>query len=188
MSILASFVVPLGVSTVTNPAWPSGVALIGLAVLVAFIGVFGLVLRLDEVPWVAWSGVAASGIAGVVAIGWLAALGVLLSGPGVTWGMASEQMGLFRWSALVMASGFALGYLAVGTAHWREAGPHRRSGRLLVIGGVAFLVPVAVELLRPISGVHVPGWLLFAVLGFVALDTLFVGRLLHASLLRRCRQ
>lgn len=180
-TMLASFVVPIGLSAVTDLAWLAGLALVGLAVVGVAVGVHGMYLRLDVPSPAARIGTAAASIAGVVAAGWLVAIAVVVAGAGLAGTAVPRPMGLFRWTALAMASGFALGYVLVGAAHARGAGPHRRAGQLMAVGGVALLLPVVVALVGPAFAVRTPGWLLFPVLGFVALDTLVVGRLGRTS-------
>lgn len=84
-------------------------------------------------------------------------------------------MRVFVLVGLLMAGGFSLGFLTLGVAIWRTEPASRTGGGLLIVGGGALLVLVAVELLGPQFGVNATPWLLFPVIGGLGLDTVVVG-------------
>lgn len=179
--LLASLVVPIGLSAVTDLAWTAGLGLVALAVLAAAAGVTGLSLRLDRRAPLARTGALAAAAAATVAVGLLVAVGLVVAGVSVRAIAGSDPMGTFRWVALAMAGGTALGFLLVGVASRRQPTAPRRVGPLLALGGVGLLIPGLVELAGPLVGTTTPAWLLFAVIGLVVTVSLAVGRALRAG-------
>lgn len=179
--IIASVVVPVVLKTVTDLAWTSGLALIGLAIVAVSVGVFGTSRRLGTGSPIVAFGIVAAGIAGLAAAGLVIAVSLVATGVGLGVLSVPRFMGLFRLTALVMAAGVGLGYLFVGAGAWRDDAVGRRLAQLMVAGGTALLIPVVIALLGPIVAFQLSGWLLFGVLGLVALDTLAIGWLLQES-------
>ena len=173
---LASLVVPVGLDPVIDWSWVSGIVLIALAVVSVAVGLFGLYPQVnDRTPKLALAGVVAATVAGIAALGLIVLAGIAV-GNKVDLGLAvANSMRVFVLVGLLMAGGFSLGLLLFGVAIWQTEGAVRTIGGLLVFGGGALLVPVAVELLGLPFGVNVPPWLLFPVIVGLALDTLAVG-------------
>lgn len=174
--ILASLVVPVGLNSVTDWSWVSGLVLIALAVVSVAVGLFGLYPRVnDRTPRLALAGVGAASVAGVAALGLIVLAGIAVGNKtdlGLTVG---NPMRVFVLVGLLMAGGFSLGLLLFGVAIWQTEGAARTVGGLLIFGGGALLAPVAVELLGLPFGVNAPPWLVFPVIVGLALDTVAVG-------------
>lgn len=174
--IIASLVVPVGLDALTDRSWAAGLVLMGLAIGAVSVGLLGLYPRVSaRAPGVALGGVVAATVAGVAALGVIALVGVALVGEVVLGTSVPEPMGVFAVLGLSMAGGFSLGLLLFGIASWRSERPSRAVGGLLFGGGTVLLVPVVVELVGPAYGIETPAWLLFAVIGVVALDSLAIG-------------
>lgn len=174
--ILASLIVPIGLEALTDWSWASGLVLIGLAVLTVSVGLLGLYPQVnDRTPRLALAGAGAATVAGVAALGLVALVGIAVGGEFVTVLTVSEPMSAFTLLGLSMASGFSLGLLLFGIATWQTEVPSRTVGGLLMAGGLSLLFPVVVEFLGPTFGVNTPPWLLFPVIGGVALDTMVIG-------------
>lgn len=174
--ILASLVVPVGLEPLTDWSWAAGLVLIGLAVTTISVGLIGLYPRVnDRVPGVALAGVGAAAVAGVAALGLIALVGFALVGEVVLGTTVSEPMGVFAVLSLSMAGGFSLGLLLFGVASWRTGTPSMTVGALLFAGGIALLAPVVIELIGLRFGMDTPAWLLFPVIGAIALDALAIG-------------
>ena len=174
--ILASLVVPIGLETVTDWSWASGLVSIGLAVVAVSVGLFGLYPQVnDRTPKLALAGVGAATVAGVAAVGLLALVGTAVGGEVVAGLTIREPMSAFTLVGLAMAGGFSLGFLLFGVAVWRTESPSRTVGGLLTAGGVALLAPVVVEVLDLTFGMNAPRWLLFPVIGSLAVDTVAIG-------------
>lgn len=174
--ILVSLIVPIGLEARTDWSWVSGLALIGLAVVTVSVGLLGLYPQVnDRTPRLALAGAGAATVAGAAALGLIALVGVALGSEIVDGFTVSEPMRVFALLGLSMAGGFSLGLLLFGVATWQTEIPSRTVGILLIAGGVALLAPVVVEFLGLAFGVNTPLWLLFPVIGGVALDTVVIG-------------
>ena len=174
--ILASLIVPIGLEALTDWSWASGLVLIGLAVVTVSVGLLGLYPRVnDRTPRLALAGVGATTVAGVAALGLIALVGVAVGGEFVAMPSIAEPMSVFTLLGLSMASGSSLGLLLFGIATWQTEVPSRTVGGLLMAGGLSLLFPVVVELLCLTFGVNTPPWLLFPVIGGIALDTMVIG-------------
>ena len=180
--MVASFIVPVGLSSVTDWAWASGILLVGLAVVAVAVGLFGLYPQINErASRVAFTGAIFAGIAGIAALSLIAVLGIVLVAEiGLSMSI-SKPMDFFVMVALSMAGGFSLGFLLFGVAARRSDGLSRSVGQLLVVGGLLLLAPVIVEILGLVYSVTTPPWVLFPILGVVALDTLTVGYVLSGG-------
>lgn len=177
--VLGSLVAPIVLGALTERSWVAGLVLVSLAVLTASVGLLGLYPRVnDRAPRSALAGAGAATVAGVAALGLLALVGVALVGEVLVGRSVSDPGGAFALLGLSMAGGFALGLLLFGVATRRTGTPSRAVGGLLTAGGAALLVPVVVELLGPALGVSTPPWLLFPVIGGVAVDAALIGYVL----------
>lgn len=174
--ILASLIAPIGLEVVTELSWVAGLALIGLAVATVSVGMLGLYPWVnDRTPRLALAGAGAATVAGLAALGLIALAGIAVGSEFVAGLTISDPMSVFAGLGLLMAGGFALGFLLFGIATWRIAAPSRTIGGLLFAGGVALLAPVVIELLGLALGVNTPPWLLFPIIVGVALDTAVIG-------------
>lgn len=174
--LLASLIVPVGLQSSTELAWLSGIVLAGLAVVSVGVGLLGLYPGgRDHAPRLALAGTigaAASGIAGLIL---LASSGLTFATHALSSVEFAVGMRTFAALALTMAGGYAAGFLLLGLAVLRSDYPPGRTGHLLAGGGVLLLVPVVGELLRLWIGIGPPPWILFPVLGSVAIATVAVG-------------
>lgn len=174
--ILASFIIPSLLAPLTDWAWASGLLLIGFAILAVTAGLFGLYPQTTEqAPGVAVTGALFASLAASASISLIAGVGVILfaqMGLGTT---ASRPGELFVIIALLMVSGFALGLLFMGVAARRTASLSRNVGQLLVGGGLLLLLPVVIETVGLVSSIRTPPWLLFPIIGVVAIDMLAIG-------------
>jgi hypothetical protein len=177
--LVASFFVPVGLSTVTGWAWATGIVLAGLAVVAVAVGLLGLYPQVNErAPRVAFAGALFAVITGITALSLIVTLGVALVAE-IGLGMnVPRPTAVFIVVALVMANGFALGFLLFGVGTRRTDTVPRNVSHLLVVGGVLLLAPVLVETLGFVYPVTTPPWVLFPILGLVALDSLIVGYIL----------
>ena len=165
LSLLASLLVPVGLGAFAEWSWLAGIVLVGLGVLAVALGLLGLYSRTkDRSPRLATAGV------------------VLLALSGLTTGAMAlsniefaVSMQPFAAIAITMASGYAIGFPSFGIIGQRSDAPSGRTGPLLTGGGVLMLVPVIGALLQLGLGVDLPPWLLFPILGLVAIDTVAVG-------------
>lgn len=174
--ILASLIVPIGLEALTDWSWAWGIVLIGLAVVTVSVGLLGLYPQVkDRTPRLALAGAGAATLAGAAALGLIALVGIAVGSEFAVGLTVSEPTSVFALLGLSTAGGFSLGLLLFGVATWQTAAPSRTVGGLLIAGGVALLAPVVVELLGPAFGVNTPPWLLFPVIGGVALDTAAIG-------------
>ena len=178
--ILASLAVPAALGLVTDRAWVAGLLLVGVAVVSVAAGLAGLYSDVsDQVPRLAVLGIGAATIAGLGALGLIAL--VVLGLAGQTLGVTlADPMGVFSALGLAMAGGFALGFLLFGFASWFADRPSRTVAGLLLLGGMALITPVGIEVLGLTMGIETPPWVLFPVIGLVALDAIAVGYLLRA--------
>lgn len=181
-SFLASLFVPIGLHPFTDSAWLAGILLVGLAVVTAALGLLGLYSgRRDRDSHLSIAGAAAAISAGTSGMALLALSGltaVAIAVPAVEFAVG---MGLFAATALVMAGGYALGFLAFGIGGLRSSSMRKRSALLLVGGGALLLVPIGGALLRLGLGVNLPPGVLFPILGVVAIDTVAVGLSLRSG-------
>lgn len=178
--VLLSLVVPVGLEVFTEMAWAAGIVLIGLAVLSVSIGLAGLYPQVtNRAPRLALAGVGAAVVAGIAALGLIALVGVALVGEVASGLSLSEPMSVFTALILSMTSGFAVGFLLFGIASWKSGTPSRTVAGLLIVGGVALLAPVGVELSGLVFDTETPVWLLLSVLGLIALDILAIGHTLR---------
>lgn len=176
LSLLASLLLPVGLGAFAEWAWLAGIVLVGLGVLAVALGLLGLYSRTkDRSPRLATAGAVTAVVAGtaglvLLTLSGLTAGAMVLSSIEFTVGMQS-----FAAIAITMAGGYALGFLSFGILALRSDAPSDRTGLLLTGGGVLMLVPVIGALLQLGFGVDQPPWLLFPVLGLVAIDTVAVG-------------
>ncbi|WP_143423303.1 hypothetical protein [Halegenticoccus soli] len=174
--ILASLVVPVGLEPLTDLSWVSGLVLIALAVVSVAAGLVGLYPRVNNrTPKLALAGVGAATVAGVAALGLVGLTGVAVWNEFDFGLIVANPMRVFMLVGLLIAGGFSLSLLLFGAAVWKTESSSRTVGGLLIVGGGALLAPVAVELLGLLFEVNAPAWLLFPVIGGLALDTAAVG-------------
>lgn len=166
----------------TDWAWAPGILLAGLAVVTVAVGLLGLYPQVnDRTPRIAFTGALFTGIAGVAGLSLVVSLGIALVAE-VGLGMSAPRpIGVFVMVALVMASGFALGFLLFGVGTRRTDTVPRTVSHLLVLGGVLLLAPVLLKIRGFVSPVTTPPWVLFPILGTVALVTLVVGYVLSSG-------
>lgn len=174
--LLASLLAPIGLMPLTEWSWLVGILLVGLVAVVAGLGLAGLYprTRAGSHP-LAFIGVVSgvcAGVAGLVlvALSGLSVGSILRSGSTISLGT-----GMFSALAFTVAAGYALGFLLSGLGAIRSAMVPDRTGYLLTGGGAFLLIPVVGELIRLVFGVGLPPWVIFPVVGVVALDTLAVG-------------
>lgn len=174
--MIASFVVPVGISAVTDWAWASGILLIGFAIIAVVVGLFGLYRQTSKrTPRVAVTGALFAGIAASAALGLIAGLCIVLVAELGLRLSVPRPTGMLVMIALTMAGGFSLAFLLFGIAARKAANIPRHTGLLLVGGGVLLLLPVIVETLGLVYSVGTPPWLLFPILGVLAIDMLVIG-------------
>jgi hypothetical protein len=182
--LIASTLLPVALQPVTDWAWVSGIVLVGMAVLAVPTGLFGLYSSVSErAPHLATLGVLSATVAGAAALG-LIAMGVAaLVGEGTLGMNLGKPVGIFVGVSLIMAGGFSFGFLSLGAAGWRTGDLSRITSYILLIGGVALLIPIIGEVLRRGFGVEtgIPSWSFLPALGLIALDTLALGFHLQGS-------
>lgn len=175
-SLLASLLVPIGLATIAEWSWLAGIVLVGLGVVAVALGLLGLYSRTtDRSPRLAAAGAVSAvvvGTAGLVllVLSGLTAGAMVLSSIEFSVGMQS-----FAAITITMAGGYALGLLSFGILALRSDSPSGRTGLLLTGGGVLMLAPVIGALLQLGFGVHQPPWILFPILGLIAIDTVAFG-------------
>ena len=174
--LVASALVPIGLASITEWSWVSGLVLVGSSVVAIGVGLLGTFPQVrDQAPWLARIGALCATVAGVAAVGLIVLVGTAVTAA-VTLGVPlPKPMGVFQVLALAMAGGLSLGFVLLGVARVRTGGASDIPGSLLVTGGVVLLVPVLGELLRMSVGIGPPPWVLFGALGVLALDSLAVG-------------
>lgn len=178
--LLASLFVPIGLGTLVDWSWLLGIALVGVEVVAAALGLLGLHhrARVDS-PWLAIAGATfAAAIAGVAVLALSGLTGVAMSVPGVEFSLGKQAFVLL---ALTMAAGYGLGFLAFGVGTLRSSSAAGRTGPLLTAGGLLLLVPVAGGVLQIGLGIAMLAWIVFPVLGLVAVDTVAVGMSLRST-------
>lgn len=177
---IARFVVPVGIPVLTDWAWAPGSLLIGFAVIGAAVGLFGLYPQTTErAPRLAFMGAISTGIATVTGLIMVVGTGIILFfGPG-SGTNASMPVEIFIVVALSMSGGFSLGFVLFGIAVRRISSISSRVGYLLVGGGLLHLLPVVVESLGFVSSLSTSPWILFSILGVVAIDMLVIGHFLQ---------
>jgi hypothetical protein len=174
--MIASVLVPIGLETITDWSWVSGLVLIGLAVMTVATGLLGLYPQVhDQARWLTLAGTVCALIAGAAGFGLVVMGSTALLAEGALGVELSDPKGLFKLLAFLMASGFSFGFLTFGAVSWRAGVPSRVAGKLLVAGGAVLFVPVVGELLQFGFGIGPPPWVLFLALALVSLDTLAVG-------------
>jgi hypothetical protein len=174
--LVASALIPIGLASVTEWSWVSGLVFVGSSVVAIGVGLLGTFPQVrDQAPWLARIGALCATVAGVAAVGLIVLVGTAVTAA-VTLGVPlPKPMGVFQILALGMAGGLSLGLLLFGVARVLTGGSSDTPGKLLVAGGVVLLVPVLGELLRMDVGIGPPPWILFGALGVLALDTLALG-------------
>lgn len=179
LSLLASLVVPFALLVVTDRPWLVGIALVGVAVLTAALGLLGLHRRASvDSPTVAVAGAAFATTAGVASLVVLAVAGVALPRPDVAFSVGKTG---FVVLSLTMAAGYALGFLAYGIGLLRSNASPNRVGVLLTAGGLLLVVPVVAGVLQLGTSLVLPAWVVFPTLGLVAVDTVAVGHSLRPT-------
>jgi hypothetical protein len=174
--IMASMIIPVGLEAFTDRAWVAGLVLVGVAVVVAALGLLGLYPWVnDTAPVLAKTGALFSVIGGTAALTLLAGVAVVLVADVAVGPNLRLLKGAFMTLVLLMAGGYSLGFLSFGIGSLRTEVPSRTVGRLLVVGGVVLLVPVVGQLLRLGFGIGPPPWVAFLMLGLSAVITLSVG-------------
>ena len=174
--LVASALVPIGLASVTEWSWASGLVLVGSSVVAIGVGLLGTFPQArDQAPWLARVGALCATVAGVAAVGLIGLVGTAVTAAVTLDAALPKPMGVFQVLALAMASGLALGFVSFGVARVRTGSSSDTPGRLLVAGGVVLLVPVLGELLRMGIGIGPPPWVVFGALGVLALDSLAVG-------------
>jgi hypothetical protein len=180
--LVASFLLPVGLAAVTDWAWASGIVLAGGAVIAAAVGLLGFYpLVTEHAPRVAFTGALLAGIAGIAALSLIGSIGIVLVAELALSMSVPRPTDVFVVVALVMASGFSLGFLLFGVGARGTDTIPRTGSHLLVLGGGLLLAPVLVELLGFVYPVTTPPWVLFPILGLVALDTLAIGYILSSG-------
>lgn len=175
-SLLASLFVPVGLLALTEWSWLAGIVLAGLAVVATAVGLLGLYPRADgRSPKLAMAGAVSAAVAGTAGSILLALSGLTVTAITLPDFEFSVGMRPFAIIALAMAGGYALGFLSFGTAGRRGDDLSGRTSQLLAGGGALLLVPVVGGLLQLGFGIGQPPWLLFPILGLVAIDTVAVG-------------
>lgn len=174
--LVASVLVPVGLARITEWSWVAGIEFVGLAVLSVASGLVGLYPRVREAePMLAFFG----GLSGIIAAGaaiiMLAMGGYALVAGGALGVEIGKPKALFMTVTLLMASGYGLGFLLIGTALSRTNQTAGYTSQLLVIGGLSLLIPVAAELLKRGFGFEAPEWLLLPAIGLVTITTMGVG-------------
>lgn len=181
-SLLASLFVPIGLLALTEWSWLVGMVLAGLAVVATAVGLFGLYPRADSrSPRLTKAGAVSALVAGAAGSVLLVLSGLTVVAITLTGFEVSVGMRPFAILALAMASGYALGFLSFGIAGRRGDELSGRTSQLLAGGGTLLLVPVVGGLLQLGLGIGLPPWLLFPVLGLVAIDTVAVGVSLRSA-------
>lgn len=174
--LIASVLVPIGVASITEWSWVSGLVLVGSGVIAIGAGLLGTFpQRRNQAPWLSRMGALCATVAGVGALGLLVLVITGVTAAIVLDAALPKPMGVFQVLALAMAGGLSLGFVLFGLARVRTDSDSDTPGNLLVAGGVVLLVPVLGELLRIGVGIGTPPWAPFVALGVLALDTLAVG-------------
>lgn len=175
-SLLASLFAPFALLVVIDSSWLVGIALVGLAVVTAALGLLGLHPRVSvDSQKLAVAGAvfaATAGIAGLVVLLSAGLTGAAIRLPGVAF---SVSKGGFVVLSLTMAAGYALGFLSYGIGVLRSTSGPSRAGVLLAAGGLLLLLPVVAGVLQLGNWIVVPAWVVFPTLGLVAADTVAVG-------------
>lgn len=174
--LIASILVPIGLGTVTDWSWVSGLVLVGLAVMAVAAGLLGLYPQVhNRARWLTLTGAVCAVIAGAAGFSLIVMGSTALLAEGALGVEISNPKGLFKLIAFSMAGGFSLGFLSFGAVSWRANVPSRVVGKLLVVGGAVLFVPVVSEFLRFAFGIGLPPWVLFPALALISIDTLLVG-------------
>ena len=175
-SLLASMFVPIGLGAFVDWSWLVGIFLVGIGVLAVSLGFLGLYSRTgDQSSGLAVAGGLAAVVAGTAGLVLLALSGLTVGAmilPTVEFGVGMQS---FTAIVIAMGGGYALGLLSFGILELLSAQASGRIGLLLTSGGILMLVPVVGALLQLGFGIVLPAWILFPVLGLVAVDTLVIG-------------
>lgn len=178
-STIASVIVPVGISGLTDLARASGILLIGFAVIAVAVGLLGVYPpAYERVPRVAHTGALFAGVAAFAASSLIVGIGVVLLAEVGSGTNVPRLTGVFVVIALSMTGGFALGFLLFGFAVKHITTIPRSVGHLLVGGGSLLLLSAVVETLGSMYSVNTPPWTFFSILGVVAIDMLVIGYLL----------
>lgn len=174
--LVASLIVPVGLAGITDWSWVAGIELVGLAVLSVAIGLVGLYPRIREAePTLAFGGIVSGVVAAGAAIVMLSMGGYALVAGGALGMELGTPKALFMAVSLLMASGYGLGFVLIGTALSRTNQTAGYTSPLLVIGGLSLLVPVAAELFRNGFGFEAPEWLFLPAIGVGTITTIAIG-------------
>lgn len=174
-ALVASFVVPVALTRVTEWAWTTGLVLAGFAGVAFAAGLLGLYpTGRDAAPRLSGLGAISAAVAGAAGLG-LVAMGTLALTGGTVGVALGKPMGIFAAVVLSLGLGLALGLVAFGTALWTTEEADTVTSALLVGGGAALLIPVGGELLRIVGGIATPGWLLFPALAGLSVLGVTVG-------------
>lgn len=181
-SLLASLFVPLGLAIVIEWSWLVGIALVGVAVVTATLGLLGLHRRTATgSPGLALSGAmfaTAAGLGGLVVLALSGLTGAAMQLPSLAFSVGKQA---FVVLSLTMAGGYGLGFLSFGIGNLRSDTGHGREGQLLTAGGVLMLLPVGGGVLQLGYGFDLPAWVVFLSIGLVAIDTITVGISLRST-------
>lgn len=175
-SLLTSLFAPFALLVVIDWSWLVGIALVGLAVVMAALGLLGLHPRASvDSQKLAVAGAAfaaTAGIAGLVALALAGLTGAAIHLSAVKFPVGKQA---FVGLSLTMATGYALGFLSYGIGILRSSSSSGRAGRLLTAGGLLLLLPVVAGVLQLSHWIVMPAWVVFPILGLVAVDTVAVG-------------
>lgn len=182
VALLASLLVPVGLSMVTSWAWVAGLILVGVGVFAAVSGLLGFYIGVAErASLSATTGVLGGVVAGIAALSLLAMAGYALI-VGVILGVElGKPIVVFKTGALLLAGGLTVGYIALGVAGWRAGPDYSTAGQMLVLGGLLLLVPTGGEVLRIVMGIQQPEWVFLPILVLVSLTTVAVGYVTRQS-------
>jgi hypothetical protein len=180
--LVASLLVPVGLARITDLSWVAGIELVSLAVLSVAAGLAGLYPRVREAqPALAFGGILSSVVAAGGAIVMLS-MGAYAMVAGGALGMElGTPKALFMSVSLLMASGYGLGFVLIGTALYRTKQTAGSTSPLLVIGGLGLLLPVAAELLGRGFGFVAPEWLFLPAIGVITTTTILLGYTLRSQ-------
>lgn len=180
--LVASALAPIGLASVTEWSWVSGLVLVGISVVATGVGLLGTFPQVrDRSPWLALTGTLCATAAGVAAVGLIVLVGTAVTAAVTLGAPLPKPWGTFQVLALAMAGGLSLGFVLFGVARMRAGGSSDTPGKLLMVGGAVLLLPVLGELLRMGVGIGTPPWVLFGALGTLALDSLAVGYSLRTA-------
>lgn len=181
-SLLASLFAPFALLAIVDWSWLVGISLVGVTVIAAALGLFGLYPDGRRAfPRLAITGTAfatLAGVAGMVVLVLSALTGVAIQSPGHVFSVGKPA---FVVLSLTMAVGYGLGFLSFGIGTLRSGASHGREGHLLTVGGVLLLLLVGGGVLQVGFGFDMPAWVVFLAIGLVAIDTITVGLHLRST-------